>query len=197
MGIILSSSTSNILCELSSSDWVAIIGALIGVFGVVVGTLLGWMLNGLSNSGKLNITPVEWTVELTNSDGLGGFTKSNYEESECLSLTSKVDIYNSSAKTKIMRNIEIAFYDKNGSSLYKLRPNDDDLTIKGQIFNYYPVQPLNFLPNTVTTKVFKWYAWKKELSYEFIFKTEKVYLTYLNEKGRTKKILLKRGKLYE
>ena len=86
--------------------------ALIGVGATIAGTVLGWVLNNLSNRGKLNIYVSSWEDKFQYDDDIGETVLCSKRE-EVQSYTYKVsfDLYNSSGNTKIMRNIQIAFSD--------------------------------------------------------------------------------------
>ena len=45
--------------------------ALIGVGATIVGTVLGWMLNNLSNRGKLNIFVSSWEDKFQHNNSFG------------------------------------------------------------------------------------------------------------------------------
>ena len=99
--------------------------ALIGVGATIAGTVLGWVLNNLSNRGKLNIYVSSWEDKFQYNDDIGEMV-SCFKREEVQSYTYKVsfDLYNSSGNTKIMRNIQIAFSDGK-RDIEKQTPQDD------------------------------------------------------------------------
>ena len=75
-----------------------------------MGTVLGWVLNGLSQRGKLVISVVALDEAYQQKDKIGGLKEcNNTEEADHYSFESTVDIYNSSRETKIMRGIRLVF----------------------------------------------------------------------------------------
>ena len=91
---------------LSKIDPNTIITAIFTLFG----TILGWLLNNLSRRGKLCIYPT-WEDSFLNGDGGGGETKArSVEEAKHYTYKLVLEVYNSSADPKIMRNIQIAFF---------------------------------------------------------------------------------------
>ena len=99
--------------------------ALIGVGATIAGTVLGWVLNNLSNRGKLNIYVSSWEDKFQYNDDIGEMVSCSKRE-EVQSYTYKVsfDLYNSSGNTKIMRNVQIAFSDGK-RDIEKQTPQDD------------------------------------------------------------------------
>lgn len=152
-----------------------IVAALIGIGATIAGTVLGWILNNLSNKGKLNIYVSSCKVNFLKSDLMGGmikcYNKSEVEEFKYFALC---DLYNSSANQKIMRDIKICFSD-----------GKKDL----KVFNCNVI--LNIPAKTVCNKSFSDIIFSKNVNIDFIWKTKKIYLVYTNEKNKTKRILIK------
>ena len=81
--------------------------ALLGILGTLGGTILGWFLNALSQKGKLNVFVTSWKDKFEyNSVGsmVPSFSK---EQTSYYAYNLSLDLYNSSAETKIMSNIRI------------------------------------------------------------------------------------------
>ena len=124
--------------------------ALIGVGATIAGTVLGWVLNNLSNRGKLNIYISSWEDKFQYNDDIGEMVSCSKRE-EVQSYTYKVsfDLYNSSGNTKIMRNIQIAFSDGK-RDIEKQTPQDDATKrFSSPMVFYDDVKPINIPPKAV------------------------------------------------
>lgn len=78
--------------------------ALIGVGATLAGTVLGWVLNNLSNRGKLNIFVSSWEDSFKYNNSIGEMVPcSKKEDVQSYSYKVSFDLYNSSGNTKIMR----------------------------------------------------------------------------------------------
>lgn len=149
--------------------------ALIGVGATIAGTVLGWILNNLSNKGKLNIYVSSCKVNFLKPDLMGGMIKcSNKSEVEEFKYFVSCDLYNSSGNQKIMRDIKICF-------------NDGKKDLK--LFNCNTI--LNIPAKTVCNKFFSNVIFSEVANIDFIWKTKKIYLVYTNEKNKTERILIK------
>ena len=165
--------------------------AIIGVIGTLLGTVLGWVLNNLSNSGKINVYVSSWTDRLRGADSYGVVRQClNKEDVEYYSYQVELDIYNSSGNTKIMRNIRIVFTD-GYNELYISIPDDEstkrEISQNIRFFRYDPVAPLNIPPKTVYSVCLHN---GMDGNLDYLWKTKKIFLYYTDEKGRQKKELL-------
>lgn len=173
----------------------ALWAAIIGVGGTLLGIILGWLLNSLSSKGRLIITTVKTDASFQNNI-YGGMIKCDIKEALYFSYKVEIDIYNTSGKTKFMRGIKFNFVDASGKILITIIPNDMDLRIIGKLEKNNFVQPINIIAHSVISKVLYFGVYKKNGNeFDFISNTEKVYLTYLNEKAKTKKILINKGNI--
>lgn len=166
--------------------------ALIGVGATIAGTVLGWVLNNLSNRGKLNIYVSSWEDEFQYNDDIGEMGLCSKRE-EVQSYTYKVsfDLYNSSGNTKIMRNIQIVFSDGK-RDIEKQTPQDDATKrFSSPMVFYDDVKPINIPPKAVIKLDLNNVSWNKEGELDYIWKTKKVYLIYNDEKNKTKRIFIK------
>lgn len=165
--------------------------ALIGVGAAIVGTVLGWVLNNLSNKGNLHIFVSYWKdsfkynslgvkVQCIKSEEVQGYTY------KC-----SFDLYNSSGNVKIMRNIQIVFTDgKNDIEKQTPKDNASKRYSNSMVF-YDEVEPINIPPKAVIKLNLHGGAWNKGDELDFIWKTKKIYLVYTNEKNKAKRILIK------
>ena len=166
--------------------------ALIGVGATIAGTVLGWVLNNLSNRGKLNIYVSSWKDEFQYNDDIGEMGLCSKRE-EVQSYTYKVsfDLYNSGGNTKIMRNIQIAFSDGK-RDIEKQTPQDDATKrFSSPMVFYDDVKPINIPPKAVIKLDLNNVSWNNEGELDYIWKTKKVYLIYNDEKNKTKRIFIK------
>ena len=154
--------------------------ALIGVGATIAGTVLGWVLNNLSNRGKLNIYVSSWEDKFQYDDDIGETV-----------LCSKREEVQSSGNTKIMRNIQIAFSDGK-RDIEKQTPQDDATKrFSSPMVFYDDVKPINIPPKAVIKLDLHNGSWNKEGELDYIWKTKKVYLIYNDEKNKTKRIFIK------
>lgn len=166
--------------------------ALVGVIGTLAGTVLGWLLNNLSQSGKLNIYVSSFEDSFQHSDNIGCMVpSSSIEETEHYSYKLILDLYNSSGTAKIMRNITIVFSDGK-KDLLRSVPNDNyTRRSSGHACFYDEIGPVNIPPKSIIQLNLHRGAWRSDGGLDFIWKTQKVYLTYLDENNKLKKFKIK------
>lgn len=89
--------------------------AIIGVFGTLLGTLMGWFLNYFSQKGKLLFFVKNWKIVYEKRLGpLGEFSECKKDEAEQCYYELILDVYNSSCETRIMREVNISFLASKG-----------------------------------------------------------------------------------
>lgn len=166
--------------------------ALIGVGATIAGTVLGWMLNNLSNRGKLNIFVSSWEDSFKYNNNIGEMVPcSKREDVESYSYKVSFDLYNSSGNTKIMRNIQIVFSDGK-NDIEKQTPQDDATKRYSHPMVFYDkVEPINIPPKAVIKLDLHDGAWDKDGKLDFIWKSKKVFLVYTDEKNRVRRKLIK------
>lgn len=166
--------------------------ALIGVIGTLAGTVLGWVLNNLSQKGKLHLYVCSFSDVFRRSDSMGYRELCfSIEQVQYYSYGLILDLYNSSGSTKIMRNITIVFSDGK-RDLHKSIPNDDSTRrSNGPVRFYDKVGPINIPPKSIVQLNLHSGAWHNEGGLDFIWKTKKVYLTYTDEKNKCRKVKIK------
>ena len=166
--------------------------AAIGVAGTLLGTLFGWALNSFSNRGKLNLFVSGWKDEFMSRAGGYSTLSKSIEEARGYKYSLSLDLYNSSALTKIMRDIKIIFTDDK-SVLWSGVP-DDKTTEKftaGTVW-YNKIEPVNIPPKTVIKLCLRDCIWNSKGEMDFIWNARKVYLQYTDEKNRRRKKLIPR-----
>ena len=168
--------------------------ALLGILGTLMGTVLGWGLNNFSQHGKLNIFISTWKDNFEYNK-TGCFTQSSsIEQTEYYSYELSIDIYNSSAETKIMRNIEIVFMNKK-EELYCSIPYDESTRRAGAgAIVYKDIAPINIPPKSVINIDLTKGINNRDESFKNIWNTTHVFLKYSNEKNAKKKVLIKKEK---
>lgn len=166
--------------------------ALIGVGATLAGTVLGWVLNNLSNRGKLNIFVSSWEDSFKYNNSIGEMVPcSKKEDVQSYSYKVSFDLYNSSGNTKIMRNVQIVFSDGK-TDIEKQTPKDDSTRRYVQPMNYYDnVEPINIPPKAVIKPNLHDGAWDKDGKLDFIWKSKNVYLVYSDEKNKVRRKLIK------
>lgn len=165
--------------------------ALIGVGATIAGTVLGWGLNNLSNRGKLNIYISSWKDEFKKNDAGEINPAHKKSEVEYYQFNGAIDIYNSSGETRIMREVEIAYY--SGRTLLKTFSPLDDATKRptGQYvpFHYDELGVVNVPPKSVVSFTIHNGMWDidgKEGTLDFLWKTNYIKIRYRNENNRRK-----------
>lgn len=166
--------------------------ALLGILGTLGGTILGWLLNSLSQKGKLYIYVSSWNESFTYNDHGSMTPSTSIEQTECYDYNLSIDLYNSSGETKIMRDINIVFANNN-NILYKSIPEDDSTKRVNSYIAYYDeVSPINIQAKSIINIALHDSQWNKDDSLAFIWNTNNVYFTYKNEKNKLKKLLIKK-----
>lgn len=169
-----------------------IVTAIIGVVGTLLGTILGWCLNIVSNRGKIRIYISSWSEKFL-CYKLGVQTISNSQgETELFEYECSVDIYNSSSETKIIRDIKIDFYDGK-RILFSSTPFDENTKrfASGRTI-YDTIVSQNIPPHSVINLKMTAGVWIKESNLSELFNTKTIYLEYNNEKNKRKKVIVKR-----
>lgn len=165
--------------------------ALVGVIGTLVGTLLGWLLNNISQSGKLNVFVSSFIDSFKHNEVGCMVPSSSVEQAEHYSYKLTLDLYNSSGQTKILRNLTIVFSDGK-RVLFESVPHDDRTKRKsGPVCFYDEISPVNIPPKTIIQlNLHNGFGLKRDNT-DFIWNVQKIYLTYIDEKNKLKKVNIK------
>ena len=165
--------------------------ALVGVIGTLAGTILGWLLNNITQRGKLNAYVFSFTDKFEYNDMGFMVASSSIAETQLYSYKLILDLYNSSGATKIMRNITVIFSDGK-KDLHKSIPHDDSTRrSSGPAWFYDEVGPINIPPKSIIQLNLHRGAWRSEGGLDFIWNTKKVYLSYTDEKNKRRKVKIK------
>ena len=180
-----------ILLQVICSDN-GIANTLIGVGGTLLGTILGWALNKLSSKGKLKTYVSNWTDEFKYNK-TGFIVPSNsIELTEMYAYNLCLDIYNSSAEPKIMRNIRIVF--SNGKNDIFISVPKEKRTLRGgnTISVYDNVAPLTILPKSILQIDLLKAEWREKDNDLFIWNVKKVFLEYIDGNNKKRRMLIKK-----
>ena len=166
--------------------------ALVGVIGTLAGTVLGWLLNNISQTGKLHLYVCSFEDSFQRHGSFGDMhSSSSVEDTQYYSYHLLLDLYNSSGATKIARNLTVVFSDGK-NDLYKSVPYDNHTRrASGHACFYDEIGPVNIPPKSVIQVCLHKGAWYNDNGLDFIWKTKKVYLTYTDENNRFKKVKIK------
>lgn len=183
------------MCMQNQNVNTEIVIAIIGIIGTLLGTVLGWILNNISQQGKLNFYVVSWEDRFLENSAGEIVDSCKKEDVECYSYNCFMDIYNSSAETKIMRNIEIVFANR-GAELWCETPDDynSERFAAGRT-QYDKIEPMNIPPKTVMKLSLHNSRWNNGDDLNFLWGVNKVFIRYTNEKNKTKKIKIKHSKM--
>lgn len=164
--------------------------AAIGVGGTLLGTLLGWFLNNLSQMGKLHIFVDRWAEKFEKNQDGRNMPCASLEETEYYGFVLSLDLYNSSGETKIMRDIQIVH--ANGKILYRNQTPNDHTTRRFSCgtTRYDKVTPINIAPKSVLKLILSDGEWNENGSLDFLAQTSRVYLQYTDERNKRRKKLI-------
>lgn len=165
--------------------------AIVGVLGTLAGTFLGWLLNNLSRRGKVNIYVTSFKDEFKHNEMGCMVPSSSIEQTQSYTYRLILDLYNSSGETKILRNLTIVFNDGK-NDLFKSVPKDDSTRRASGFVNFYDtICPINISPKSIIQLNLHNGAWVDGGGLDFIWKTKKIYLTYIDEKNKLRKVDIK------
>lgn len=161
--------------------------AIIGVIGTLVGTILGWVLNNISQRGKLNVYISQWSDDFDYNEGVTISDLNAIQQTYSYSYKLTVDVYNSSAETRIMRDIRIVFKrDKN--VLYTITPNykADTKTVLGGVAltSHSKISTVNVSPKSVVSYNFYNHIHNNQGATDCFWEINNIALTYRNEKDK-------------
>ena len=170
--------------------------AVIGVAGTLLGTALGWFLNVFANKGKLKFYVTSWENEFEKNEMGEMVPATSTNDVECYAYKCFLDIYNSSNETKIMRDIQVVFSD--GKNEWNSAVPKDYNTRHGTHVNLYDdILPMNISPKTICKVVLYNYWWTSENDLEFLWKSNVVFLRYVDGNKKERKIEINKEKFSE
>lgn len=154
----------------------------------LIGVILGWILNTLSNSGKLYIYNKQWNglIEKARDEYGNLLVRGNPDSYERISFNTEMDVFNNSTENRIMRNIRVGFYCDNN---LLLSTTAMDLGTVHQTNSGHTINKTDFFNIPAKTTVRLSLIGNDEIEKaKDISRTNKAHLFYLNEKNREKKI---------
>ena len=165
--------------------------AMVGVIGTILGTVLGWFLNSISNRGKIKLFISSWENEFRCRNEYGDMVKTPAPEKvEYYSCSFALDIYNSSGEPKIMRNIQLA-YNNGKSDVIKHIPQDEDSRRNSSgLIRYDDIIPLTIPAKSVFQIHLRDGLWHQSTEFPSLWNVEKVYLLYTDENNKEKRTLI-------
>lgn len=169
--------------------------SMIGVIGTLLGTILGWVLNSLSQKGKTSIFVNKWKQSFKYNNS--GFIEECpiKDKVEFYSYDLQLDIYNSSGKNEIIRDVRIMFFN-NDQLLFSNRPKDDSTRrVNGHMTFYEELESFNIPPNCIIPIHLRGGFNKSEECFDSLWEANKILLTYKNSKNKDFRVVLSREKL--
>ena len=165
--------------------------AMVGIIGTILGTVLGWFLNSISNRGKIKLFVSSWENEFWRRNDYGEMAKTPAPEKiECYSCSFALDIYNSSGEPKIMRNIQIA-YNNGKSDVIKHIPQDEDSRRNSSgLILYDDITPLTIPAKSIFQIHLRVGLWHESTEFPSLWNVERIYLLYMDENNKEKRVLL-------
>ena len=178
----------NSISEAINSMDGSVFTAQLGVAGTLLGTILGWLLNHFSQKGKLNVYVRLWQDSFQHNHKGIMSTCTSAAQAAYYSCDLSLDVYNSSAETRIMRNIQIVF--AKGKTEIMVRTPDDRKTERfgAGCTKCDTVGPINIPPKSIVTVDLHYGEWDENKSIENYWKVNKIFLRYTDEKNKVKKI---------
>lgn len=166
--------------------------AIIGVLGTLAGTILGWILNSLSNKGRLKIFVSSWEDKFMHQDSCGYMApSSSIDETEFYTYEFSLDVYNSSSESRIMRDVIVSFNDGK-KDIEQSTPKDDSTKHGGNpLWFYRAIGPITIPPKTVVNIKLHNGSNRQNGGLDYIWKTKKVFIKYRNERNKQKRVLIK------
>ena len=160
-----------------------LVEALIGLFGVFV----GWFLSWITQKGRLRLIADNGiNAKFTNVNEI---LVNRREDVKCFSYNIKLDVYNGSNSTKIMRDIQISFENK-GKIIKTSIPYDNAKTIREGVPIHTNVGVVNIPPKSIIHLDLRNYFWNSEI--DFIWDVTVVKLSYKNHKGCCKSVTIEK-----
>lgn len=145
----------------------------IGLAGTLIGTFLGWLLSYITNN--------RGYLDISIDDKM--FCKSDKNQ---IAYLIKLFVYNKSQKPKHMRNIKIQFYKKRRLLLEETPRNKDSN------YNFIGISSKQYIDivfmNQFETKSIVLCNILENENYQKVLQSNRILLSYRNEKNKTKKI---------
>ena len=162
--------------------------AILGIIGTLLGTVLGWLLNSLSQKGKVKVYIKKWEEIFEKQDEMGGFVKAGYKEAKYYHYNVSLDIYNSSRETKIMRDIHVVFRNRK-KRLFSSVPKDDATRrATASIVYFDDISVVNIPAKSVLAIDLHGGLNSSDDEWSHLLNSNKVALVYTNDKNTMKTV---------
>ena len=175
------------LCEMyGNTDLTWLWSALIGIFGVIV----GWVLNALSNIGRLYFYIIKWSTEFKCFKHGVYINATSYDEIEGYSFQTIIDLFNNSGKQKIMRNMRVVLMCK-GKLVFEcdLR-NNKVIKTTVPLTTYEEISVINIPAYTAIQLDLIGYLKLDKTAIDNIKSIDSCYFSYVDENNKRRKILI-------
>lgn len=167
--------------------------AILSVVGTLLGTVLGWLLNSLSQKGKLHFFVMKWEESFQKLD-YGVLINCKFEEATHYYYKLSFDIYNRSREIRILRDIKILFLKK--KQVFWLSIPKDDSTKRGDIVTRYSdVSVINVTGRSaINIKLHDGTEYTPE-AWHALSNADRIVLEYVNENGKKKRFVIQKKQI--
>ena len=157
-----------------------------GLFSIL-GTIVGWWLNNLSQKGKIQIYVKNASEKFTKRNENGFDDSCDKLDAMSYKFNVLLDIYNSSREISIMRNIDFIFEDKKRKIFCEV-PLDVTNHVMNDIVigRYKTVSIINVPPKSAINLAMHVYIEQKDENWNFLGDINKIKIRYYNNKNRPK-----------
>lgn len=162
--------------------------AILGIIGTLLGTVLGWFLNSLSQKGKIRVFVKKWKATYQKADKMGGFVDCTREEAGYYHYNLSLDAYNSSRETRIMRDIRVVFWDKKNPLFSNIPKDDTTKRTSNTLIRYDEISIINIPAKTAVAINLHGGLYSSDKEWPDFLKACRVKLGYKNEKNKKKMI---------
>ena len=165
--------------------------AIIGVIGTLLGVVFGSLLNRISRCGsvKFYINNIEYEYGVVD-DGHGGYmlATSFIPETPCISITTELDIINTSEYSKkILRDINFMTVNKGFNKIHNMKDLSTGQLLYTSLWEVDDLKFINLLPKEIRNLKVRVHFNK---DFEKVFNS-KWYLKYKKPNNRIRKIRIK------
>jgi hypothetical protein len=160
---------------------------IISITGILLGTLMGWILNNISRRGRMQFYTVAWENKFFGELMNGSETiASRFEESKNYTYEVFLDVFNSSGTNKIIRDVRIVFFA--GKELMQShKPYDKSTAVFSNYrTKYEEFQYINIPPKELRRLEFVGFINETEI--KRLKDIDTVRMLYTNEKGKKKRV---------
>lgn len=171
------------------------INQIIGICGTLLGTVLGWGLNNLSQKGKISVFVKNVDEEFSKRDSYGGFDQCDIVDAEHYIIKISIDVYNSSRDTGIMRDIQLVFYKGKKQQLCVVPRDEASRYSEGPISRYDDLSVINIQPKSVINIKMHYGTNDSDELWEALIASNKVTLRYNNAKNKQSECVLLRNSM--